>query len=260
MTERSTNGIIFLATWPAVAAIVTMESILHSLLFAGEMVQPLVVVVWRVASANNQPSSVHRLCLVVVLLLTICLAFGGGLQTELVRREEDGRREDESSEDVRECEHPVVCGVWCVLWTTSYTSLTPSSFVFLPQVPDGVPNPGENCELASRGTNTLLNGTSASGGMSEQNTTDTVGLNLACQQPGLWGRAYTPGWEVPYYLVALVGVLFGLQVRVVPTHYSHVSFEIESDHFVNDVNRFSLSCTAVRVTLTSPRSTLSRLF
>ena len=113
MTERSTNGIIFLATWPAVAAIVTMESILHSLLFAGEMVQPLVVVVWRVASANNQPSLVHRLCLVIVLLLTICLAFGGGLQTELVRREEDGRREDESSEDVRECVHPG--GVWCVL-------------------------------------------------------------------------------------------------------------------------------------------------
>ena len=117
MTERSTNGIIFLATWPAVAAVVTMESILHSLLFAGEMVQPLDVVVWRVARANNQPSLVHRLCLVVVLLLTICLAFGGGLQTELVRREEDGRREDDRREDVRESG-----GVRCVLWTTSYIS------------------------------------------------------------------------------------------------------------------------------------------
>ena len=172
--------------------------------------------------------------------------------------------EEEKMKAVKTCESVhtrVVCGVWCVLWTTSDTPFTPSSFVFLPQVPDGVPNPGENCELASRGTNTLLNGTSASsGGTSEQNTTDTVGLNLACQKPGSWGRAYTPGWEVPYYLVALVGVLFGLQVRVVPTHYSHVSFEIESDHFVNNVNRFSLSCTAVRVTQTSPRSTLSRLF
>ena len=152
-----------------------------------------------------------------------------------------------------------MCGVWCGLLLTPLLPLRLSSFVFLPQVPDGVPNPGENCELAFSETNTLLNGTStSSGGTSEQNTTDTVGLNLACQQPGLWGRAYTPGWEVPYYLVALVGVLFGLQVRVVPTHYSHVSFEIESDHFVNDVNRFFLSCTAVRVTQTSPRFTLSR--
>ena len=77
-------------------------------------------------------------------------------------------------------------------------------------MPDGVPNPGENCELTGA--------SASSGGTSEQNTTDTVGLNLACQHPGSWGRAYNPGWDVPYYLVALVGVLFGLQVRDVPTH------------------------------------------
>jgi hypothetical protein len=124
--ELSTNGPIFTVTWPAVATIVVIESILHSMLLAGEMAEPVVIVVWRAGSSTNQPPLFHRLLLALVFLTTICLAFGGGLQAELI--------------------------------------------------PNGIPNPGEDCAGLNKTGNA------------------SVGSTL-CQEAGAWGAVYQPNWE-----------------------------------------------------------------